>query len=188
MTKRDLLKEMLARVGDPEANSETFSSLAWSLFIETLYAAIPDLGIAEGKAYLTMLYEAITTDENGVGKIVPNWDNIAGLVGVSLESQGYSVPLRTISEEELVAIMGNPFYVPSGAPSEGGYCLYNKTVYIVSGIASGVVNTGLAVYADIKTAFDALTMDDRLPIHNAMAYAVLPEATNKLKQEVGLAI
>ena len=188
MTKNQLLRELLARVGDPQGNSDTFAGLAWSLFIETLYQALPSLQAVEKSSYLSMMYMPTDTDTKGVARVSPDWHKISGLVGVSLITPEGSYPSSVMNEEEYRAVISNPYYEPMIPAAESSYYLDNKDVVVATGIRMSEVIVGLAVFTDLRTALDVVSGEGELPLHNSIIYSVMPAVSEKLKKEVGLVL
>lgn len=186
MKKEQLLKELLSRVGDPNATSDTIRNLAWSLFVEALYEVIPSIGVEAGAAIITTLYSIVGADSRGIVKVTPPWDRISRLVGVSVRHNDSEYPASVMTEDVYRATIANPYYLPEIPAIESSYYLDGKVVIVATGIKLRNVKIGLSVYSDLRTALDNMQDGADIPIHNATIYAVMPIVSQRLKQEVGL--
>ena len=112
MTKVQLLKEILQRAGDPNAESDTFRSLAWSLFLESLYEQADNLRLVEDKSLVKTVTLAVITGLNGVGLVNERsgfFDTIAEIKDIFILNDSHNIPVARASDEEYRLMLSNPF-------------------------------------------------------------------------------
>lgn len=194
MEKGNLLKEILARAGDPNALSSTFRDLAWSLFIEKAYEGHPSLSLVESKDLLQQDVLSMDTDGNGRADYAIPWKTFADVAEVAVLTENGYIPTQETTAREFANMMANPFFAPctSDMATNSGQSLYHfydgKNLSVLTGRGSATITVALRTYPDLRDLLSVLGDLDTVPLHNSFIHKLIPVVAKEVKSEIGVLI
>jgi hypothetical protein len=194
MEKGNLLKEILARAGDPNALSSTFKDLAWSLFIEKAYEGHPSLSLVESKDLLQQDILSIDTDGNGRGSYAIPWRTFSSIAEIAVLTENGYIPTQEITAREFANMTANPFFAPcttatSTASGQELFHFYDgRNLTVLTGLGSTTITVALRTYPDLRDLLSVLGDSDSVPLHNSFIHKLIPLVAKDVKAEIGMLI
>jgi hypothetical protein len=194
VTKLEIIREILARCGDPTAASETFKSLAWSLFTETAYEANASLSLVERQYYVSNTPTNHSTDGNGVATITSYaWQNYSDIIEIAVLTDSGYFPSRLLSGDEYKNMFSNMFLRPCSAtgfpvPDEIYHYFDGRNILVITGVALGTISVQVRTLPDVRSLLSLYSDTSPVALHNSLIYKLIPVVAAKLKQEIGLVL
>ena len=191
MTKPELLRKILSRVGDPQAKSSEWKDMAWDLFIESVYEAEPSLTMIESKFMTNRVIVSEAVDANGCITYDMDWSAYSNVGEITIHTDRGNIISQEIDYPSFCTMLANPYLRPQqmgGSYESLFYHSYDgSNLVILTPFPSGKeITFEIRYYPDIRDLLKNWDDVSDIPLHNSLLTRLIPQVAVKLKTEIGL--